>query len=198
MSDQSSTNGKGDGSAPSLSMLTKLMLMTTSSNDNEAMTALRKANAQADKFGGWAEILKGKITVIGDPFADAPPMPASRPQNAYGTPNPPPRRAASAAPPPPPRPQAQPSWQTTTMQQPRPARSASQHKGRVRVNMFAGMCVKCTNNVPVQTGFAITETPFNRKPKGWEVMCDPCYATATGKTTATTSKAQTGHISDLA
>ena len=50
MSDQNNTNGKGGGDGPSLTMLTKLMKLTTSPNDHEALLALRKANEQVAKF----------------------------------------------------------------------------------------------------------------------------------------------------
>lgn len=56
---------------PSLTLLIKLLKMTTSSSDAEALVAARKANAELKKFGGdWESLLRGKVTVIGDPFAD--------------------------------------------------------------------------------------------------------------------------------
>jgi len=68
---------------PNLSKLIKLLKMTTSSNDAEALAFLRKANAELVKFGGdWESLLRGKVTVIGDPFdgcfaAPVPPPPTS-------------------------------------------------------------------------------------------------------------------------
>jgi len=56
---------------PNLELLIKLMRLTTSSTDAEALMAIRKANEQVSKFGGdWDTILRGKVkvTVIGDPF----------------------------------------------------------------------------------------------------------------------------------
>lgn len=77
---------------PSLEKLIKLMKMTTSPNDGEALTAIRLANRMLDSWkGDWEKILTGKVTVIGDPFANvsvrapsrnAPPQPARRPQPA--------------------------------------------------------------------------------------------------------------------
>lgn len=56
---------------PSLEKLIKLMRMTTSSNDGEALSAIRLANRMIDSWkGDWEKILSGKITVIGDPFAN--------------------------------------------------------------------------------------------------------------------------------
>lgn len=96
-------------SPPSLTRLIKLMGMTTSASDAEALVALRMANREAAKFGSWHEILSGKITVIGDPFADlphinqktAPPPPPPRPTPP---PPPPPPSRPWTPPPPPPRP----------------------------------------------------------------------------------------------
>ena len=98
-----------DAAAPSLTMLIKLLKMTTSSHDNEALVAVRKANAELAKFGGdWDSLLRGKVTVIGDPFADlaqpddrsrrgfGAPRAPSPPQQAY---SPPPAATPSAPPP---------------------------------------------------------------------------------------------------
>jgi hypothetical protein len=79
-----------DTTAPSLTLLIKLLKMTTSSHDAEALVACRKANAELQKFGGdWDTLLRGKVTVIGDPFenlrkpdpgrTEAPPPPQPRP-----------------------------------------------------------------------------------------------------------------------
>lgn len=67
---------------PSLSRLIKLIGMAGSKHDNEALTALRLANQEAEKFGGWQKILSEKITVIGDPFLDLqrPVQSAARPR----------------------------------------------------------------------------------------------------------------------
>lgn len=82
---------------PSLTLLIKLLKMTTSSHEHEALVAMRKANAELVKFGGdWEALLKGKVTVIGDPFADL-----TKPDKGRTDP---PRAAA----PPPPQPQPPP------------------------------------------------------------------------------------------
>ena len=62
-------NGTPAPDLPNLGMLIKLMKLTASSNDAEALLAVRKANEQLIKFGGdWEALLSGKVTVIGDPF----------------------------------------------------------------------------------------------------------------------------------
>lgn len=67
--------------------LTKLMMMTTSASDGEAVIALRKANAMLKESGiNWQEILLGRQATMRGPV---------RPD-----PSPPPRR--SPPPPPPP------------------------------------------------------------------------------------------------
>jgi len=101
---------------PSLSLLIKLINMSTSDNDGEALVALRKANKIVKEFGGWEPILRGKVTVIGDPFADlqAPPKRETSPPPAprRPTPQPAPRPARQQWSPPPrpaPQPQAKPA-----------------------------------------------------------------------------------------
>lgn len=52
-----------------LSKLIKLMKMTTSASDGEALTALRMANAWLSRNSyDWEAVLRGKITIIADPF----------------------------------------------------------------------------------------------------------------------------------
>lgn len=90
-----------------LELLIKLLKLTTSSNDSEALLACRKANEQLAKFGGdWEALLHSKVTVIADPFSAPPPTmeqvnrrPAAPPPPAPPRPTPPPPR-------PQPRPQA--------------------------------------------------------------------------------------------
>lgn len=69
--------------------LIKMLNMTTSSMDQEALTAMRMVNQHLkDNKWTWDEILRGKITVAADPFMTAP-IPAARftpsasPQQAY-------------------------------------------------------------------------------------------------------------------
>lgn len=65
-----------------LELLIKLLKLTTSSNDGEALLASRKANEVLGKFGGdWEALLRGKVTVIADPFAAAATPVASRPMH---------------------------------------------------------------------------------------------------------------------
>lgn len=55
------------------SKLIKLLKMTTSSNDAEALVAARMANEQLQKLGwDWEKLLTQRVTVVADPFNDAP------------------------------------------------------------------------------------------------------------------------------
>lgn len=76
---------------------TKLMQMTTS-GDGEALNAIRMANAMLKRLNmNWADLLKGKITIVNDPFGSIPAAPVARPA-------PPPRPTYQPPPPPPPPP----------------------------------------------------------------------------------------------
>ena len=82
-------NGADKGEAFSLTRLIKLLKLTTSTNNAEALLAMRKANEELKKLNkDWEEILTGRIMVVGDPFAatarptirpSAPPQPKPAP-----------------------------------------------------------------------------------------------------------------------
>lgn len=56
-----------------LDLLIKLLKMTTSSSDGEALVAMRKANEQVAKLKtDWDSLLRSKVTIIADPFANSP------------------------------------------------------------------------------------------------------------------------------
>lgn len=99
-----------------LELLIKLLKLTTSSNDSEALLSCRKANEQLAKFGGdWEALLRGKVTVIADPFTAAPPNSDQihrRTSTAPSAPPPPapPRPAPTAPPRTPSAPPPQPSY----------------------------------------------------------------------------------------
>lgn len=59
-----------------LALLTKLLKMTTSTNDGEALTAMRAANRQVERLGTtWDDLMSGRVTIVADPFAGGSPMP---------------------------------------------------------------------------------------------------------------------------
>lgn len=75
---------------PRFSTLIKLMKMTTSSNDAEALVAMRKANALLkESFGGdWEALLRQKVTIINDPFEGMQAPPPKSYVNTAGQPRP--------------------------------------------------------------------------------------------------------------
>jgi hypothetical protein len=155
-------NGKDGPTGPSLTLLTKLMKLTTSSNDSEALLAMRKANEQVAKFGGdWETILKGKITVIGDPFASVTRPPVNAP--SHSAPPPPstphhtstPRSTSRTAPPP-----------TFTSPPPRPSPNVNAQ----RLNVYAGACTGCRTHVAVGKGMARR----NMADTAWDLWCSSC------------------------
>jgi hypothetical protein len=90
-------NASADKDPPNLGLLIKLMKLTASTNDSEALLAIRKANEQLQKFGGdWERLLQGRVTVIGDPFGQIP-VPFNEPKPRYDG-----YSAPQAAPQPPP------------------------------------------------------------------------------------------------
>jgi hypothetical protein len=56
---------------PKQELLIKLLKMTTSDNDGESLTALRKANEFLKTAGwDWEKLVRGRITVIADPLPE--------------------------------------------------------------------------------------------------------------------------------
>ncbi len=52
-------------SLPQLETFTKLMMLTTSNNDAEALTAIRKANAMlASMNNNWQDFIAGKVRLV--------------------------------------------------------------------------------------------------------------------------------------
>jgi hypothetical protein len=88
-------NGHDPQDPPDLGTIIKLMGMTGSAHDAEALSALRMATARLKKWGWtWDSILRGKIKIMPDPFANVP-MPATTSRTSSGsryTPPPPPKQ----------------------------------------------------------------------------------------------------------
>lgn len=89
-----------------LSMLIKLLKMTTSTHDHEALSAMRLANLQLLKLGtDWEDLLNAKVTLIADPFSAIPDIevktPTSAPPQGWApsTPRSPPQAPPKPAPP---------------------------------------------------------------------------------------------------
>lgn len=153
---------------PNLSLLIKLLKMTTSSNDAEALLAIRNANKQLVKFGGdWESLLRSHVTIIGaDPFANIAPPPVSdyarptpRPARPFRTQRPTPQPAPQPAAAPPPRPTTPPPPPPWTTPSPRP-------------NRYSGHCYMCGYNVQISDG--ITRYLGTQSSGKWEVFCGAC------------------------
>jgi len=160
---------------PNLSLLIKLLKMTTSSNDAEALLAIRNANKQLLKFGGdWESLLRRHVTIIGaDPFENiAAPPPSTRaapatPRAPRATPQRPPPRPGpgwgqanpNPAPPPPPQQAPQQAPQPWIVPSPRP-------------NRYSGHCYLCGYNVAISNG--ITRYLGTQSNGKWEVFCGSC------------------------
>lgn len=72
-----------------LSILIKLLKMTTSTHDHEAISAMRLANAQLLKLNtDWDDLLNGKVTLVADPFTAIPDVQAAttNPMNSQAPP----------------------------------------------------------------------------------------------------------------
>lgn len=77
---------------PNLNTIIKLMGMTGSSHDAEALSALRMATAQLKKWGWtWEDMLRGKIKIMPDPFANIPNLQQGAPRGPMRSAPPPPK-----------------------------------------------------------------------------------------------------------
>lgn len=122
-------NAPVDLEGTTLDKLIKMMRLTESDTDAEALAALRAANRLIRNLKtDWDAVLRGKISIIADPFGGIPvvtksqpapppppppPRPAPQPQPAQSwTPNPP-RPRPAPPPPPPPKPKVFPHTDAT-------------------------------------------------------------------------------------
>jgi len=140
-----------------LETLIKVLMMTTSDTDGEALAAIRRANSMLKTAHvDWSELLHGKVTVVADPF-DSIAAPRKATSSASVTvPRPPqaptsPFRSATPASPPPPPP-------------------SSYRRGNT--NRFAAECLTCNAHVDVGYGALFSHT-HNGQQTTW-VLCEPC------------------------
>jgi hypothetical protein len=164
---------------PRQDILIKLLKMTTSSNDGEALTAIRKANAVLTAGGwDWDKLFARKIVIVEDPFSKIPDPFAGRRTPAEfadvprkAPPTAPPRPAPT---PPPGRFYANPNPNPTP-----PPRQTAQPQPRApysnKENMYGGWCYCCGDTVPAKGGFCFK--PFDHQPKApdkWVNICPSC------------------------
>lgn len=174
---------------PRHELLIKIMGMTTAENDNQALVALRKANALMREAGwDWERLLRNKIKVVENPFAGKNPfegLPQRDPDDSFGMAGgvrsrvqPQPVRTAAQAtasqPTRPPRPSMNPGvghwwdWNISTsrweiVKDPSyvPPRSRSPVINSVRKNLYAGYCYCCGDYVDNDIGFVFEPKKLN-------------------------------------
>lgn len=135
--------------AKSLQLLIKLLKMTTSTADGEALAALRAANKTLLRLGwDWEKLLHGKVTIVADPFdhINVPPPSASRSYTPTTSPTPPPQ--------PPP-------WSTPSPPPPPPQR-----------NLYAAHCIHCSTFLIKGQG-ELTTINGKTKVMCWGAKCPP-------------------------
>jgi hypothetical protein len=150
---------------PKQELLIKLLGMTTA-GDNEALVAIRKANALLTAAGwSWEQLIRGKITIVEDPFNSI--------DNLFEV-----KPTATAAPTPPRRPQA------PTPSKPAPVDNPFMASPRTRIgiapNKFLARCYCCGVEVVTGAGFWFRPNALNpAAPDKISVVCTPCSTTGT-------------------
>jgi hypothetical protein len=157
---------------PKQELLIKLLNMTTA-EDNVALVAVRKANALlADAGWTWEQLLRGKITVVEDPFNNlGNPFAAAGPVSRPTTPPPQPARPRAPTPPPQPKP---------AFAQNIPFVGSNMNRIGIAPNKFLARCYCCGIEVPAQHGLWFRPDALNpAAPSKISVVCTPCSTTGT-------------------
>jgi hypothetical protein len=147
-----------DTNIPKQELLIKLLRMTESDNDPEALTALRKVNAFMRTAGwDWERLVNAKIRIIEDPF------------KGLSTPT---GYTAGVRPTAPPKPaQTQPA--------PQPTVKTTWPLG-ITPNRFAGHCYCCGVEVHANAGLIFRPSQYHSSAASdWKVACPKCNTTAT-------------------
>lgn len=130
----------------------KVILMTGSDSDGEALAAIRRANSMLRAANtNWDALLRGKVTVVADPFTSI-----EVPRNNASQ-----RPAAPPPPPPPPPPRATPPRS--------PSHNYTASARTTNTNTYPGTCFYCNVSVPTAMG-AIRQVPS----VGTKVFCEDC------------------------
>jgi len=161
-----------DTALPKQELLIKLLRMTTSDNDNEALMGIRKANALLTAAGwDWQKLIEGKIRIIEDPFKN------------LGTPMGGGASTAKANAPAQPRPSynpATPPRPAYTPPPPRPAPKPQTWPIGINPNKFAGWCYCCGTEVVAMAGVIFKPNQYSvGATSDWKISCLPCNSTAT-------------------
>lgn len=148
---------------PREQFLLKLLRMTTSSNDGEALTAIRKVNTLlTDNGWDWDKLIAGKIKIVPNPFVGLGTPHRAEPRV---TPTPGPIHTTPTPPPPPP---------------PRRAQYQGLKVTGLGVNKFADHCYCCGIEVVATAGFFFKREDYNlnaarTNPRSaFSVVCSSC------------------------
>jgi len=133
---------------PKHEFLIKLLNMTTSSNDNEALMAIRQANNLLRSVGwSWDDLIRAKIKIVPNPFTNLPDP--RKPSTTSAAPSPPPK--------------------------PKPPPSTSALRLAFRENAFAGFCYSCGSQVSAQAGHIFMPSDHNPSARSvWAILCPSC------------------------
>jgi hypothetical protein len=151
---------------PKQELLIKMLGMTTSDNDGQALVAIRKANAFLLANGwDWDRLIRGKITIVEDPFKSIPTPPRQAPEQRFQSRSTPqqPQPTQPTSPPrqTPPRPQPQPSrptWQDSSTTSPNAAGPD-----------YAGMVPIFGNTYPIKDKLKMMGGKWNSRLRVWYV-----------------------------
>lgn len=185
-----------DTNIPKQELLIKLLRMTTSDNDGEALTALRKANALMTAAGwDWERLINSKIKIVASPFANLATPPSDRRSGNNGG------SGGATTPPFSPNPGRQ--WQNNPKPPPQPTPppvSKTTHPIGIDPNRFAGPCYCCGIEVVANAGLLFRPNKYHtRATSDWKVVCTSCNTTATiGPNPAPRQRGRRAAVSDLA
>lgn len=190
---------------PREELLRKMLNMTTSDNDGQALVAIRKANKLLSDAGwSWDKLLAGKIKIVESPFKNMPNP--TKPQNFAQAVAPDwttqplrPTHPQTKAPKPSDSPGLGRIWEydgftnswdavsdPAVAQKQRAdalrAQAQPQRKGLglSRSNMYANHCYCCGDYTPNNAGFIMKPQDFNlRGADKWVIVCAPCNKSRT-------------------
>ncbi len=177
---------------PKQELLVKLMKLTASTNDCEALTALRKATELLATGGwDWERLIRGKIVIVEDPFAAiSDPRDRGYDKSPDYTPG---ATAYGYKPPPPPPPRAAPPMTSHTATRTSPLGAQK--------NKYSGWCWCCGVEVIALAGYIFKPGLFvtNASTK-WELTCTSCNVTGTVHSWASAKQRKRGRtaVNDLA
>lgn len=174
---------------PREELLRKMLNMTTSSNDGQALVAIRKANALLEGAGwSWDKLLAGKIRIVENPFKNIPNPKRTESPSSFGasfTAAPPPTQpqAKGRAPSPTTRPRSGCRWEydafgdcwVNTNAPTQQRQWPPQNLGLSKKNLYGGHCYCCGDYVDNEKGFILK--PSDKNPAAsskWAVCCAAC------------------------